>query len=471
MTGFLIDTSIILDDVDNIVYIYENMGKDIFISDIVIEELDKYKGNEGQNGYFAREFFRSIDYEEDKGKTIFQGIEKSDINVIEGDFFKPVVFVREGVKIPLTFIHRAFYKSLERAYGINDTKIAEIAQDYKMQLLSNDSALRIRLLARGINSQSLMRENVQNPSQIDFWHCFNKHREESFEVLCNNERFKKLKEWSLLEIIEEDNTGSSRYLSGRKFYGIKRNNSFELLDFDSILKERDPYVLPINLEQKMLYALLTHPNNLITVAAGSTGSGKTLIALQAGIYLVKKKIVDGIIYLRNTITANDKEAELGFRKGDENQKLHYFMYPLFSAINFTISVLQANSLAKRIEYRGEVSSIDKEEATEYFLQKHKIEVIDIAHARGVTLSNKFVIFDEVQNVSNATLKLIGTRMGEGSRICFLGDYRQIDHPYLSKFRNGVVSLLQKALSCNELAGIQLRQVIRSDIAKFFEDNF
>lgn len=474
MTGFLIDTSIILDDVDNLIYIYNNMGKEIFISDVVIEELDKHKGSEGQNGYFAREFFRSIDYEEGEAKErslLQESIITSSIQAMDGDFFKPVFFVREGIKIPLTFIHRASYRSLERAYGMNDTKIAEIAEDYKMRLLSNDSALKIRLLARGIESESLMRENVENPSQIDFWHAFYKHREDGFEVLYEDERFKRLKDWSLLEIIEEDNTGNSRYLSGRKFYGIKRKGIFELLDFDLILKEQEPYILPINLEQKMLYALLTHPSNLITIATGSSGSGKTLIALQAGIYLVKKKLVDGIIYLRNTITANDKEAELGFRKGDETQKLHYFMYPLFSAINFTISVLQANSLAKRIEYRGEVSSVDKEEATEYFLQKHKIEVIDIAHARGVTLSNKFVIFDEVQNASNATLKLIGTRMGEGSRICFLGDYRQIDHPYLSKFRNGAVSLLQKALNCDELAGIQLRQVIRSDIARFFEDNF
>lgn len=107
------------------------------------------------------------------------------------------------------------------------------------------------------------------------------------------------------------------------------------------------------------------------------------------------------------------------------------------------------------------------EATEYFLQKHKIEVLDIAHARGITIANKFVIFDEVQNASNATIKLIGTRIGDGSKIVFLGDWAQIDHPYLSKFRNGALSLLQKATSDTMIAAIQLRQTIRSDIAKWF----
>lgn len=96
-------------------------------------------------------------------------------------------------------------------------------------------------------------------------------------------------------------------------------------------------------------------------------------------------MVDGIVYLRNTVTANDKEAELGFRKGDESQKLNYFMYPLFSVINFMITKMQKESLAKRIEYRGDANSIESKEATEYFITKHNIEVMDIAHARGLAL--------------------------------------------------------------------------------------
>ncbi len=175
--------------------------------------------------------------------------------------------------------------------------------------------------------------------------------------------------------------------------------------------------------------------------------------------------------MRNTITANDKEAELGFRKGDENQKLNYFMYPLFSTINFMITKMQKESLAKRIEYKGDANSFESREATEYFLQKHNIEVMDIAHARGVSIAKKFVIFDEAQNASNATIKLIGTRIAEDSRIVFLGDPAQIDHPYLSKYRNGLVSLLKKAKQDDFLAGIVLKHTIRSEIAGWLEENF
>lgn len=297
------------------------------------------------------------------------------------------------------------------------------------------------------------------------------HKDKALTDLAKDENFSKLKQWSLIQIDEMDNTDSALYRTGKKIFGLKVGREFVELNLDEILKAHQPYITPINLEQKMLYALLTHPQNNLTIATGSTGSGKTLIALQAGITLVKNGVVDGIVYMRNTITANDKEAELGYRKGDESQKLGYFMYPLYSAINFTIDKLQESSLAKRIEYRGEVNGIQKQAATEYFIQKHNIEIVDIAHARGISIGNKFVIFDEVQNASNATIKLIGTRIGQGSKIVFLGDWAQIDHPYLSKFRNGALSLLGKALKDDFIAGIQLRQTIRSDVASWFGENF
>ncbi|MGP1449621.1 MAG: PhoH family protein [Wolinella sp.] len=476
--SYLIDTSVILDDVENLTHIYQQGENKIFISDIVLSELNKKKELSSDTGFFAREFFRLINNDEGEEVAL------SEITTQNGptqdqkesiakahDHIRRLYLKKQGVKIPIHIIHRESYNTRNLEHGLNDARIAEIAKDYALTLLTNDIALKVYSLSLGIHTQSLMRDSVENPDEIDFHHTFCLHRNSSFDALNDDTRFRALSEWSTIEILEEDNTDSSSYMTGKKHFGLKINGKFEEQQLDVILQESNPYVKPINLEQKLYYAMLIHPQNRITIATGSTGSGKTLIALQAGIHLVKKGIVDGIIYMRNTVTANDKEAELGFRKGDESQKLGYFMYPLFSAINFTIEKLQKESLAKRIEYRGEVNSTEKQQATEYFLQKHNIEVIDIAHARGITIARKFVIFDEVQNASNATVKLIGTRMGEESRIVFLGDWAQIDHPYLSKFRNGAISLLKKALRDDFIAGIQLHQTIRSEIAGWFQQNF
>lgn len=500
--SYLIDTSVILDDPQNLIYLYQNAKNTLFISDIVLDELDKKKTS-SEVGFFAREFFRNIidEGESTKGldsqnqpikttnKAKSQNLTKTDfakILPLEGDFFRVAHYEvratssisRANAKtttIPLIIIFRQNYQTKSLEYGLNDARIAEIAKDYNLILLTNDISLKIRCLARNIKAESLFRDRVENPSDIDFWHKFLLHKDADITTLEKSKEFKSLSQWSLIQIDEQDNTDSSLYLTGKKRFGIKVGSSysgrFEELELDALIKEANPYITPMNLEQKMLFAMLIHKQNIATIATGSTGSGKTLIALQAGIYLQKEGIVDGIIYLRNTVTASDKEAELGFRKGDEEQKLGYFMYPLYSAINFTIDSLQSTSMKNYIEYRGDVNTIHKEDATEYFLKKHNIQVVDIAHARGITIRKKFVIFDEVQNASNATIKLIGTRLGEDSKIVFLGDWAQIDHPYLSKFRNGAVSLLQKALSEDIIAGIQLRQTIRSSVAQWFGESF
>lgn len=460
--SYLIDTSIILDDVENLFFLHQEGENTIFICDVTLSELDKKKDLSSETGFFAREFFRNI---------LGDSTSVSEFSAIENDKIHTIYFAIHQHKIPLQIIHRPNYKTKFQDYGLNDARILEIAKDYHFILLTNDISLKVYALSLNVSSQSLMRDRIENPQAIDFLNHFRVHKNNIKENLECNVAFQALTNWSLIEIAEEDNTENSLYLTGKKHYGIKLDNAFYELDFDTRLEEDKLYINPINLEQKFLYALLTHSKNKITICSGATGSGKTLIALQAGLHLLKKGAVNGIVYLRNTITANDKEAELGFRKGDENQKLSYFMYPLFSAINFIITKMQKESLAKRIEYRGEANSIQSQEATEYFLNKHNIEVLDIAHARGVSIAKKFVIFDEAQNASNATIKFIGTRMAEDSRIVFLGDPMQIDHPYLSKYRNGLISLLNKAKQDDFLAGIVLHQTIRSEIAGWFEENF
>lgn len=460
--SYLIDTSIILDDIENLIYLSQGGENRLFVCDVTLYELNKKKDLNTEAGFFAREFFRNL-------TTAFNP--QTMPTPLNEDKIHPMDFSYQNLLIPLLIIYRPSYKTKSLDYGLNDARITEIARDYQITLLTNDIALKVLALSSGITSQSLRRDQIENPNAIEFQTSFNIHKNAIKEDLEAKADFQTLSNWSLIEINEQDNTENSLYFTGKKYYGFKRDKQFEMINFDEKLEEDKLYIKPINLEQKFLYALLTHPNNKITICSGATGSGKTLIALQAGIFLYKKGVVDGIVYLRNTITANDKEAELGYRKGDENQKLHYFMYPLFSVINFMITKMQKESLAKRIEYAGDANSIESKEATEYFLRKHNIEVMDIAHARGVSIAKKFVIFDEAQNASNATIKLIGTRIAEDSRIVFLGDPAQIDHPYLSKFRNGLVSLLNKAKSDDFLAGIRLKQTIRSEIAGWFEDNF
>jgi len=483
---YLLDTSVILDDPLNILRLNDNNENAVVITDIVLAELNNKKDDmRGDAGFRAREFFRSSDNEQ--GQTIKfsdlpECIKKScTINEKEckDKYYRmsvnfPDAVLQEnqvGHGIPLYIIYRESYKiskNYHHEYGLNDAKIGEIASDYGLTLLTNDISFKIASEVQGISTQSLRDSSVERPDEIEFAHSFvYKGEEPELDDLEKHMNFEQM------SFIQESGDASQIYETGIQKYALVHNQHLEWCDFDRRFGEfyDDNLVRPINLEQKFYFSMLTHPQNYITAVSGATGSGKTLIALQAGLEMLKEGIIEGIIYSRNTVTANDQQSELGFRKGDEGQKLGYFMYPLYSAINYTIEHMKKHSIDSQVEYTGNINSMKQETATETFMVNNNIEVMDIAHLRGTTISKKFVIIDEAQNMTAATLKLIGTRMGDGTRMVVMGDPNQIDHPFLSKRRNALVALLKKAKSENFIAGIQLRHTIRSEIANWFDKNF
>lgn len=482
---YLLDTSVILDDPANILRISENNKNIVAITNTVLAELNNKKDDmRSDAGFRAREFFRLADYE--VGHTLtFDTLPEC----IRGNMPTPpeptdcyyrltlpfdaaaTADVEQGTNVELLIIYREAFriaKSYAEPKGFNDAKIAEIAGDYNLKLVTNDISFKIAAEVQGIEAQSLKNASVERPDAIEFAHSLAYHDEPAFP---EEGEFRNFEQFTFIQ--EATSEGHNEiYETGLQRYAITYNGVLEWCDFDRRFGEYydETLIRPVNLEQKFYFTILTHPQNHLTVVAGSTGSGKTLMALQAGLEMVKEGIVEGIVYARNTVTASDPQAELGFRKGDEHEKLGYFMYPLYSAINFTIEHQNKHSIEAQVEFTGNTNSTKRENATELFMAKYNIEVMDIAHMRGTTISRKFVIIDEAQNMTNATMKLIGTRMGEETRLVIMGDPHQIDHPFLSKRRNALVTMLNKAQHTDFLAGIQLRHTIRSEVANWFDKN-
>jgi len=468
---FLIDTSVLLDSPNHLISLYQNGENELFISDVILKELNGHKeDNFNEKGFFAREIIRALDngiiqnkpqqkLKSKKGKKIPKKKSNS-IEPLQNDTVHAFKCILEGQTKPIviSIINREKYRGHNE---INDLKIVEIAKDYGLDLITNDIALKIIALSKNIHAESLKKGSVDSPENIDFkkeYFYTSQNKDKILKEIINKE-----KQWSQIVLKEKD-----AYETGRQEFYIRVNSHLEQVKENDFSSHR---IKPLNVEQKF-YAKMLASNFEIMVVTGSTGSGKTLLALNEGIRRVKDKNdpIDGIVYLRNTVTANDAQSELGFRKGDQNQKLGYFAYPLYGAINFIIenSFKDRENLREKTEIKR--NSTTKEDHTEAFMQEYNIEVMDIAHARGVTISNKFVIFDEIQNSSSSTLKLIGTRIGKGTRLILMGDYRQVDHPYLNKNRNALVTMLKKAEEHDTVAAIQLRNTIRSNIANWFQES-
>ena len=139
----------------------------------------------------------------------------------------------------------------------------------------------------------------------------------------------------------------------------------------------------------------------LTFGLGPAGTGKTFLAAAYGAGLLLRGEVDRLIVSRPAVEAGER---LGFLPGDMNEKVDPYMAPVWEALT---DILGAEQLRRRRE-------------------KGEIEVAPIAFLRGRTLSHAFVIVDEAQNTTRLQMKMVLTRIGEGSRMAVTGDPTQID---------------------------------------------
>jgi phosphate starvation-inducible PhoH-like protein len=151
-------------------------------------------------------------------------------------------------------------------------------------------------------------------------------------------------------------------------------------------------------QARYLEALAAHD---LVFGLGPAGTGKTFLAVAHGAHLLRSGEVERLVVTRPAVEAGER---LGFLPGDLTEKVDPYMAPVWEAM---AAILGADALRKRRE-------------------RAEIEVAPIAFMRGRTLSHAFVIVDEAQNTTRLQMKMVLTRLGEGSRMAVTGDPSQVD---------------------------------------------
>jgi len=203
----------------------------------------------------------------------------------------------------------------------------------------------------------------------------------------------------------------------------------------------------LNKEQKFALDLLLDETIQVVTLVGKAGTGKTIMALAAGL---EKVLEGGGRYNRILITrpivplGND----LGYLPGDKEDKIRPWMQPIYDNLEYLCN--------EHIQPNG---------CIDYLIANGKIELEALTYIRGRSIPKQFIICDESQNLSPHVIKTILTRVGRGSKIIFTGDPEQIDHPYLDASSNGLSYLVEK-IKAEEIAGhITLIKGERSGIAE------
>ena len=229
---------------------------------------------------------------------------------------------------------------------------------------------------------------------------------------------------------------SKRRTNSRHLAAVESNNT---LSFNQYVQQRKTvHLIPKSLNQEHYIELLTNQTKHIVFATGPAGTGKTMLAMLAGIKAFKEGQVSKLILTRPAVGVDDERH--GFLPGNINAKMEPWTKPLFDVIQEYYSPREVARM----------------------LEEQAIEISPLAFMRGRTFKGSWVVADEMQNATPGQIKMLLTRLGEGSKIVVTGDTRQADR---SDSDNGLLDfkgLVERYQQSKYVAGVEFE---RKDIAR------
>jgi phosphate starvation-inducible PhoH-like protein len=187
----------------------------------------------------------------------------------------------------------------------------------------------------------------------------------------------------------------------RKTVKQQNNNTTNVVNINTFQKKQQVHIIPRNRSQETYVLKLLDESKDIVFGIGPAGTGKTMLAVQVAVKLFKEGKVDKIIVTRPAVSVDE---DLGFLPGTLEQKMAPWTRPIFD-------VLREYFTARDIEG---------------MIEEGIIEIAPLAYMRGRTFKNSFILADEMQNATPNQMKMLLTRLGEGSQMAVTGDLAQAD---------------------------------------------
>ncbi len=453
---FVLDTNVLMHDPSALFRFQEHH---IFLSMVVLEELDNGKRGASEIARNVRQTNRFIDelLSAHGDDDISEGLELNQFSLAE-DSYKcsgRLFFQTEAHEENLP----ASLPGNKNDNSILDTVMALTKElpDREIVLVSKDINMRIKASILGIKAEDYTNDKViddldllfQGVFQLndDFWESKDQ-KVESWQ-----EEGKVFYEVSTLE--EEENWYPNQFVYvGETFEAMVRksqHNKYLLELCENYYRSRHSVwgINARNREQNFALNLLMDPEIDFVTLAGTAGTGKTLLALAAGMaQTLDQGLYTEIIMTRVTIPIGE---DIGFLPGTEEEK----MTPWMGALMDNMEVLT-----------GSDQKDNWQQAATNDLLRNRIKVRSLNFMRGRTFQNKYIIIDEAQNLTSKQMKTLVTRSGAGTKIVCLGNLKQIDTPYLTETTSGLTYVVDRFKEWNHSGHITLTSVERSRLADF-----
>lgn len=437
---YVLDTNVLLQDPNSVLAFEDN---EVVIPATVLEEIDSKKRLADEIGRNARYVSRLLDGFRSKGR------------LQEG------VALDNGGSIKVELNHKSFSK-LQDVFGemTNDNRILAVALNYHLEqqdeehprpviLVSKDTLVRIKADVLGIPAEDYLNDRIVSysdmytgctnlsvhPSVIDEFYSYRSLSVKSLNLgyPLNPHEFVILKDEmgtsksALLKVNEEGKRLEPLFMSNDPIWGIAARNA----------------------QQRMALELLLNDDIPLVTLTGKAGTGKTLLALAAGLMKVEDEHRYKKLLIARPVVPMGKD--IGYLPGEKEEKLRPWMQPIYDNLEFLFNTKKPGDIDKILAGIG------------------SLQVEALTYIRGRSIPGQFIIIDEAQNLSKHEVKTIVSRVGEGSKIVLMGDPEQIDHPYLDASSNGLTYVVERFKEEGLSGHIMLERGERSKLAQLAAD--
>ena len=445
---FVLDTNVLLHNPNAIFMFAEH---EVVIPLSVIEELDTFKGNTDDTGRNARQVIRELDRLRRRGR-LFEGVPIND---------------QKGT---LRVARHEKPDSFDLDLSIPDNRILAVAHMLRQQglhtvFITKDINARVKGDALELNVEDFEAEKVDAD-----W-LYTGHAElalpgeiidrlyeqrqlpldelEPYRTVVNGEgeqvRLPILANQFLImqDVHDPSHTGLARMLG-------------ETGHLIPIAAPRKPVfgVAARNVQQVMALDLLLDDEVKLVTLLGTAGTGKTLLALAAGMHKVyKEQRYEKLLAARPIMPLG---RDIGYLPGDKDEKLQLWMQPVFDNLAYLLST--------RGTHLNHADSHTNEQRIDSLITEGKLVLEPLTYIRGRSIPHQFMVVDEVQNLTPHEVKTIVSRAGEGTKIILTGDINQIDNPYLDASSNGLSYLVERMKGHGLHGHVTLAKTERSTLA-------
>ena len=409
---FVLDTNVLLHDPNAMLSFKDN---EVVLPITIIEELDHFKKQIEAIGRHARQVSRTLDQLSKKG-SLTKGIDLDNGGILR-------------VALCDAKILQALPPELKGHFA--DNAILAVAIEIKKQcdcpviLVSKDTNVRIKADVLGLKTEDYETDKV-NVDELYTGTTESLISAEQMEQFYKQDFIHLEKQFfpnQALTLIDETNTSHTAL-------GICEGNKGKIASLRKSSLSTVSGISARNREQRFAYELLLKDSIPLVTLVGKAGTGKTLLALAAGVEKVANEQLYNQLLISRPVVPMGRD--IGYLPGELKEKLTPWMQPLYDNLDLIFDTQE--SIRKPRQWRR---------GYEELMELNLLKIEPLTYIRGRTIPKQFLIVDEPQNLTPHEVKTILTRAGENTKIILTGDIEQIDNPYVDSSSNGLTYVVEK----------------------------